>query len=423
MKKRTYRARKINQLELGRLARRTDGEHVVVGLDIAKHVQFAAFSVGSKEVVETVRWRLPEQTTEFLDLLTGLPCSSLEVALEPTGSYGDALRYQMLNRGLDVFRVSAKKGHDAREVYDGVPSSHDAKAAAIVAWLHLDGASEPWPMMSEGERALTAAIGMMSVYDEQYQQGLNRLEALLARHWPEATGILKLETVTLLTVLAEFGGPEEIARHRVAAQRLMRKTGGSALSEKKVSALLGTAHETVGVAQVETESQVLSELARETLRSKRARRVARARVEQLSQDMPEVEAMGAVVGRATAAVLTSKIGSPLSFHCARAYEKSGGLNLRENSSGKYQGRLRITKRGSGRARQYLFLAVLRLIQADPLCRAWYLKKVERDGGVKLKAIVGLMRKLIRALWHVARGNEFDSALLFDARRLVVTATT
>ena len=36
----------------------------------------------------------------------------------------------------------------------------------------------------------------------------------------------------------------------------------------------------------------------------------------------------------------------------------------------------------------------------------------------MKAVVAVMRNLVRALWHVARGATFDSTRLFDARRLV-----
>ena len=45
-----------------------------------------------------------------------------------------------------------------------------------------------------------------------------------------------------------------------------------------------------------------------------------------------------------------------------AYRKAMGLNLVERSSGKYKGRLRISKRGGARSRQWLYFAVLRLIQ-------------------------------------------------------------
>ena len=102
--------------------------------------------------------------------------------------------------------------------------------------------------------------------------------------------------------------------------------------------------------------------------------------------------------------------------------KALGLNLKEKSSGQHQGQLKITKRGSPLARKYLYLALLRLLQSESLFKAWYARKVEREGGKrKLKGVVALMRKLASALWYVARGDAFDPAKLFDARRLGVVA--
>jgi transposase len=41
-----------------------------------------------------------------------------------------------------------------------------------------------------------------------------------------------------------------------------------------------------------------------------------------------------------------------------------GLNLVEHSSGTYQGQLRISKRGSPRVRQWLYMAALRLLRRE-----------------------------------------------------------
>ena len=100
--------------------------------------------------------------------------------------------------------------------------------------------------------------------------------------------------------------------------------------------------------------------------------------------------------------------------------KAYGLNLKERSSGTKKGQLSITKRGSGRARKYLWLAVHRWLKKDANARAWYEKKIARDGGLRAKAIAGLMRKYAQALFHLARGAPFESARLFDTSRLALT---
>jgi len=54
-----------------------------------------------------------------------------------------------------------------------------------------------------------------------------------------------------------------------------------------------------------------------------------------------------------------------------------------------------------------------LINHNEIVSTWYEKKVQAQGGrYKLKIVVALMRKLSRALWHVARGQAFDARKLY-----------
>lgn len=430
MKKRTYRTVKINDLDQPALDAAVQGRRLIVGIDVAKVDMVAALADrdaeivdGQVEVLKTIKWRHPTETPLFVELVASLPAASVELVMEPTGTYGDALRYQLQSRGLTVFRVSSKKVHDGAEVYDGVPSSHDAKASAIIVKLQLDRLGKPWPIETNELRELKAALRVMAFHDRQVQEVINHLEALLSRHWPEVTAIMELTSVTLLTLLSAYGSPAVIASRRAEARRLMRKACRGRLSAEKVEAVLESSAGTVGLPMTSEEVVALKVLAEEELRSSRASAQATRRVEQLSQSMAEVASMGQVVGKATAAVLTCTVGDPLKFGHAKAYEKAAGMNVKIRQSGKYCGRLKLTKRGSGLARQYLYLAALRLIQHDPVVRAWYLRKVERDGGrQKMKAVVAVMRKLIRALWHVGRGERFDSSKLFDVARLGLKVT-
>ena len=114
----------------------------------------------------------------------------------------------------------------------------------------------------------------------------------------------------------------------------------------------------------------------------------------------------------TACVLWVSTGDPRNFHSAGAYRKAMGLNLVERSSGTYQGRLRISKRGSARTRQWLYFAVLRLVQQCGV-RPWYEAKKARDEGDARRVLVAVMRKLAVALYHVGvRNEEFQPRRLF-----------
>jgi transposase len=89
-----------------------------------------------------------------------------------------------------------------------------------------------------------------------------------------------------------------------------------------------------------------------------------------------------------------------------------GLNLVERSSGTYQGGLRISKRGSARTRQWLYFAVLRLVQKCGV-RPWYEAKKAQDEGDARRILVAVMRKLAVALYCVGvRNEEFEPRRLF-----------
>lgn len=203
-KKRRYRAVSVNDPSVAKLIASCGSRRAIVGIDIAKTRQFATI-VADGEVLGTIRWEHPRESPQFIAMLVELARASdqVEAVMEPSGTYGDALRAAIGQAGVDVYRVNPKRSHDAAEVYDGVPSLHDAKSAAIVAKLHLDGASEPWPLESEQERALSAALRVLEVYQKQFQRNRNRLEALLARHWPELPRVLDLGSATLLELLAD----------------------------------------------------------------------------------------------------------------------------------------------------------------------------------------------------------------------------
>jgi transposase len=421
MRKRTYRAKEIKQIDVASVGGKVEGRRLVFGIDVAKEDCFGRLVTEDELVVATVKWNQLTDTRQLIGWLqTVRGCAAeLEVALEPSGTYADALVHQLKCVGLSVFRVSGKRCHDAKEVFDGVPSMHDAKAADVLAHLHLRKLSARW-VEDPKRRELSAYAQMLTIHQQDYQRALHRLDALLARHWPELTQVLELTSATLVALLAKCGGPSEVWADGASARWTMHKAGGAMLSNDKIESVISSARSTIGVPMIEQEQQLMRELAAEAIRHRQQVAQAESQLVKRSKGNQPTERMAAVVGDVTAAVISCRLGDPSNYPAAASYVKAAGLNLKENSSGKRKGQLSITKRGSSEVRRLLYLAALRLIQqrGDPIVRAWYVRKVESEGGRrKNKAVVAVMRKLLAALWHVAAGKQFDSERLFDVRRL------
>jgi len=330
--------------------------------------------------------------------------------MESTGTYGDAMRHQFRCSGFGIYQISAKRVSDAQEVFDGVPSQHDAKAATLITQLHRTGISKPWVELTEAERSLHALRREYDMHQSQYQRNQNRLEAYLSRHWPEVHYCLELDSVTLESLLIEYGSPEKIASDKEAVAIKMRAWGKSQLKDEKISRVIAGACHTLGQPCTEVERQYLQALAIEMQHSRLQQKRAKKAIELTIKNDSELQEMGKLIGLVTTAVLLSCHLDPRNYDCASSYLKAFGLNLKEKSSGKHVGQLKLTKRGSSMARSYLYFAALRLIKLNPIAKAWYQNKV--DPRARNKTVIAVMRKLVKSLWYVGRGEAFDATKLF-----------
>jgi transposase len=418
MKSKAYRGVAVNRVDARLIGQGREGQSATVGIDVGKYRLSAVVRWPDGAFERPWRVANPEQLPELVALLGQVgQRHPVTVALEPSGTYGDPLRQALGDAGLVVQRVSPKAAHDYAEVFDGVPSQHDHKDAAVVAELAALGKAWPWPYRtrSEWEQELAASVDWLTAQRRIAQLWLGRLEALLARHWPEVTRQLPVSSATLLRALAHYGSPAVLAADAGAAARLAG-WGRQRLAVDTVAQVVASAGATLGVRLGEVERQCLRRYAAQALAARREARRSERRLRTLAGAEPVLQAQGQVVGVPTACVLWVGVGDPRQYRSGAAYRKAMGLNLVEHSSGIYQGQLRISKRGQPRVRQWLYLAVLRLIGREGVAD-WYQARKARGPVAGRKALVGVMRKLALALHRVAvAGVAFDARRLFAGRR-------
>jgi transposase len=263
MKRRAYRATEVKDVRLEEVMRSAPAGAATAGLDIGKY-----------EILAVVRWKegsferpWKAQNPLEIEMLVGLlrdvaDRGPLRVAMESTGTYGDALRAKLDQAGLEVHRVGGKAAHDYAEVFDGVPSQHDGKDAAVVAELAAIGKSVPWPYRAKSawDAELASWADWLDAQQSIQQLWTGRLESRLARHWPEATRLLDLSSVTLLRALAHYGGPADLAKDPRASARLA-SWGRHVLKREKIEKVIAAAAQTVGVRQGSQDIQRMQQYA------------------------------------------------------------------------------------------------------------------------------------------------------------------
>jgi hypothetical protein len=249
------------------------------------------------------------------------------------------------------------------------------------------------------------------------------LEALLARHWPESQQVLDFRSQkSALKLLQTYPDPKQVAAAPDQARQLLEKVGRRRLGPEMLQELMTAAEQTQGVPLVEAERELLRDLAGELLRAAECLKELDKQLKAKVSAEPRLLRVAALVGSTTVAVLVAYLGNLWEYSSPAALEKAMGLNLKEASSGresrrKHRPGVHLTKRGPGLVRKYWYLATLRWMQQDWIADAWYRRRKAYSEEAKGRAVVALMRKLVRGLWHVSRGACYDPERLFDVQRL------
>jgi transposase len=418
MNKRFYSVRRWSAKESDQLVFEAGDAAIVVGVDVAKHELVFMARRQDARFFGPYRVVNPHEIGPLVDLMRRLQARGpARIAMEPSGTYGDALRQALSEAHIGLQRVESKWSWDYAELFDGVPSQHDGKDAAVIAELCAIGKCTPWTWQidDEDQSRMRLLVEWIDGQTRTRRLWVGRIEALLARHWPESSAFLDLSSGTLMRALIHYGGPAELAADPQALENLLRWSRGL-LSKEKARALVESARTSVGVRQNAVDRERLSQYARAALDAALQVRRCKTPLRRLAANHPVIQIQGAAVGIVTACVLWTRLGDPNNYPSAEAYRKAMGLNLAQRSSGQYKGQRHISKRGDRLVRRWLHLAALRMVREHVQVRDWYRQKRIRDGGRHLGALTAVVRRLAIALHKAATRNEpLDGARLFPGR--------
>jgi transposase len=431
-RKNPYSQINVNEISIRQLLRDRVGRKVVVGVDVGKAELTLCLVWGAGDFERPWRVKSPGQIPLAISMLVELnKICPVTVAMESSGTYGDPFRQALDDAGLPVHRVRGKAVKDDSEGFDGTPSSHDGKDAAIIGTLCVNGRSKPWPWQgvkvesnesvkdadvstdvesSETDQAIRYWVRQLDTAQRIKQISCGKLEGMLARHWPEAGGLTGQSAPTLTGALLHWGDPRALANDPSAADKLA-KFGGHYLKPEKIERLVESARSTVGVRMNSWARREMRDIAGAIIEQRRKIQQCRRELKKLTKDHRVIQSQAPAVGLITACVLWMCLGDPQQYGSAAAYRKAMGLNLTERSSGMHQGKLKLSKRGQRLPRKWLYFSSLRWMR-EPSVKIWLENKKRRDGGRGGKAATGIMRKVASAAWHAGVGEVFDPRRLF-----------
>lgn len=354
--------------------------------------------------------------------------AGVTVGCEPTGHRWMVLDQLAAQRNITMVCVNPMLVGRARESEDYTRDKSDDKdamlIARLVAGLHCyvpERAEETWARLRQlgarRERLITEATAC-----------IQQVRDLLECAWP---GVLQAAAdpfrstnwcAALAVVLQRCNGRPErlnrlgLARFEAAVVRELSLWGGSRRRRPLIEAVFVALVDPRGVM---AQRPGALERARYVLADWRSTKIRLAQVEsrmvevldelgltELVTSIPGVSAVGA-------AAMLAETGDPTRFDSPRALVKHAGLCPRDNASGTFKGRARISRRGRPRLRLAAWRATWGALPHNPVmaARYRYLTTRQRNRLTDGQARAALAAALLRWIHVVVtRGVSWDAAI-------------
>jgi transposase len=338
---------------------------------------------------------------------------SVVVGLEPTGHYWFNLAHWLLERDIPVLLVNPVTTHRNKENRDNSPSKNDPKDALVIADLVSRGYYTDFiPQAGAFERMKRL------MHDREYWVNLfvslgNRIVRWIDLYFPEFRQVFKeWDGVRAIASLKAFPLPidlEGLTTEDVLNrwyEQGMRRAGGASGRAKAV-ALLQAAACSIGDTRVPVEARRdLARLLDAYEQMEKQLNEIHQEVEALLDDIPIVPQLRSIrgIGTIMIAALLGCAGDLRLYAHGRQLLRRAGLNLAERTSGKHKGKIKLSKRGDGMLRKYLYWGTLSLVNQNPEFKQMH-QRNQQKGMTKMASLFKCIGKLARILIGMVQRGE------------------
>jgi transposase len=325
---------------------------------------------------------------------------------ESTGPYAEPLVHFMRARGVHLVQVSPMHTKRLKELQGNSPNKTDQKDPKVIADIMALGHALT-VVIPEGPAAeLRRLTQARERSNERYVSLVNQLQCLLAIIFPEFLQVMKdVKTLTARYLLAQYPGPKDIVEHGLDnLTQTFRKVSKGKLKEDRAKALYEAARTSVGV--TEGMTSIIREIGELLVAMDAAESFTKALEKEMAHYLKQIPYSNSILSikgikEVTAAGLIGEVGDFRKFKTLSEVIKLAGLDLYEISSGKHQGRRRISKRGRSLLRKILYFAALNTVRRDGIMHHQYQQYLER-GMLKTKALIAIARKLLGIIFALVR---------------------
>lgn len=411
--------------------RQVTDETIVVGVDIASETHYArvfdnrgiefgrVFSFGSN------REGFDQFSARVSKLMTDNGKTTVIIGAEPTGHYWFTFGAYLKEKGVRLVFVNPMHVKRTKEIDDNRAGKSDHKDPKTIAQLVIGGRYlEPYIPEDTYAELRVANNNRIRITAEMVAIE-NQLKRWFSIYFPEYKLVFgDWACASSLIVLQNVPLPQDVVKlEAVGINALWREQKLRAVGIGRATRLYEAAKTSVGVTEGVNAARCELQMLLDDYLFKQAQLEKMMMIlETLIIQLPYAEKLLAIkgIGLLTVAGFFAEVGDLRRFKSPKQIQKLAGLAIAENSSGKYKGQTRISKRGRKLLRYTLFQAVMSLIRHQSGFAALhkYYKTRERNPLKGKQSKVALCCKLIRIFWVITtKGKDFDSyTMMNDIKR-------
>lgn len=395
--------------------------HLVVGVDIAQETHVArAVSYRGIALGSPLEFGNHDEGVQLFfrwvqDLLKSYKLSSIIVGMEPTGHYWFSLARWLIEQGMEAVLVNPHLVKMNKENRDNTPSKSDRKDALVIADMIKNGYYSPVRFNPEAYEELRILMANRDTVAKRLNSAVNQIHRWVDIVFPELRHVFKILTCTsAIATLRLFPLPKEISQlttEQVISgwKQYVKRHAGLHRAEQ----LISMAKRSVGATQaLHAHKLHLAQLLEEYDLAQRQLEQIEHELHHILKRIPYAQKLLAIrgVNATSLAGVLGEAGDLSGYAHGNALLRHAGLNLAEASSGKWRGKMVLSKRGRPRLRRFLYLMTMCMVMTNPEVRALHHRNVEVKKQKRMKSIMKLCGKVARILVGLAKNNKpYDSS--------------
>ncbi len=404
---------------------------LIVGIDIAKKVQWAQFTdYRGLEVSKHLKFN--NDLTGFKSIIQKIEeikknkdFSAVIVGMEPTGHYWKPLGAFLENSGIKVVLVNPAHTKKSKELDDNSQTKNDRKDALTIAKLVKDGRYSEMYLPKEEYSELRALTLTRIEVSKTQNSTKNRIRALMDEYFPEFEIVFKtfIEGKAALHLLKNCPFPQDVLKlNELEIQKLLKEVVKKTVGIKRIKELQDVAKTsvgvTIGIEGAKIRLQVLLENYEQNVKHLD---LIENEMEKQLQQTGYLEILTSIpgVGIVSASSFLGEIGNPRRFRNPQQIVRLAGYNLVENSSGLHKSKTSISKRGRKNLRSILYKMALILVCRNKEMKALYnyLRTREKNPLKQKQALIVIAEKAIRVMFNlmINKNNYDETKVLGDFR--------